>query len=108
MVIFSNKMETLLVCLLLNVALPLAREVTIYPDGETDPDFRSHGNKPQSVFDVRKTTFFNIERTVPIDTEGDEEPYLSDEYGVSNEIDVFAWRSVQRVVFTLTNPVDTH
>ena len=31
-----------------------------------------------------------------------------DEDGASKEIDVFAWRSVQRVVFTLTNPVDTH
>ena len=39
MVIFSNKMESLLVYLLLNITLPLAREVTIYPEGETDPDF---------------------------------------------------------------------
>ena len=27
---------------------------------------------------------------------------------MGSEIDVFAWKSVQRVVFTLTNPVDTH
>lgn len=42
-----------------------AREVTIYPDGEYDPRssfFRV--KKPKTVLDVRKTTFFNVERTV--------------------------------------------
>lgn len=31
-----------------------------------------------------------------------------DVMALEREVDVFAWKSVQRVVFTLTNPVDTH
>ena len=57
---------------LLNVASPLAREVTIYPDGQIDPEsLHRANNKPQTMLDVRKTTFFNIERTIYKDASPD-------------------------------------
>ena len=76
------------------------------------------------MLDVRKTTFFTIERTIFIEHDGaglggddydhfrreEKFDYEEEEEGVvlGTEIDVFAWKSVQRVVFTLTNPVETH
>ena len=42
------------------------------------------------------TTFFNVERSI------------KSEVSAETDVDLFAWRSTQRVVFTLTNPVDTH
>ena len=45
--------------------------------------------------DVRTTPFFTVERTATVESHDD-------------GVDVLAWKSTQRVVFTLTNPVDTH
>ena len=44
---------------------------------------------------MRTTPFFTIERIAKLD-------------GYEEGVDVLGWRSTQRVVFTLTNPVDTH
>ena len=85
------------------VILQIARatlEVTIYPDEEFDNDIIY--DQHHSTLDIRRTTFFNIDRTVSPNSDDD---FMDDDAAT---IDVFAWKSNQRVVFTLTNPKDTH
>lgn len=126
---FINKTQVLFLALfcLLNYSFmteTLARDVTVYPHGVDPTRNLYRSQKPQSVLDVRKTTFFTIERTVFIEDDGagfdgdDYDHYRREEnfdyeegeegMVLGTEIDVFAWKSVQRVVFTLTNPVETH
>jgi len=52
------------------------------------------------LLDVRTTTFFNVDRMIK------SEDIRNDGEGL--EIDIFPWKSTQRVVFTMTNPVETH
>ena len=95
-----------------------ATEVTIYPEEEVEETFESPKQDDllldlledsflSTVLDVRTTTFFVTERSDSFD---DNDHLLqSDESREDSEsIDVFPWKSTQRIVFTMTNPVDTH
>lgn len=112
------KKYTLLLVLALLQAMLLtptwASEVSIHTMEEVEETFQSSDQAVMleqladsfitTVLDVRTTTFFVTERSDSYDDEdgngdGDEE---------SETIDVFPWKSTQRIVFTLTNPVDTH
>ena len=92
----------LLVCLQNAVS---SYEVTIYPE-EEEEDW-GHKDKPLSRLDLRLTTFFNIAMNTETDEDGDEIKNEDDDT-VDQEVDIFPWKSTQRVVFTMTNPIGTH
>ena len=58
-------------------------------------DKKPQPEKGGVMLDVRTTPFFAVERTAEI-------------AGHTDSVDLLAWKSKQRVVFTLTNPVETH
>ena len=95
------KVFQLLTYLILLSHLSVAHEVTIYPE-DVDGDASSLDNT--SILDVRTTPFFLTDGTFTLEDESDD---ASDNSG-SIEIDIFAWKSKQRVVFSITNPVDSH
>ena len=65
-------------------------------DTEASDNDLVQAEQSNSILEVHTTPFFTIEKTI----ENSDAP--------DGEIDVFGWRSTQRIVFTLTNPVDTH